>query len=77
MMTNIERARWAQDALNSFNQAFHGQVLGPQGSNDLEDQIAELVISLLHLAQREGFDPEAVFDTIQDNYSDDFGGADA
>lgn len=47
-VNNEKRADWAQLAVDRFRRAC---------STDKEDAIADLITNLLHLADREGFDP--------------------
>jgi hypothetical protein len=61
--TNRDRARRARDALAVFTaETFSGDHPDTMHRNDLECAIGDLITDLLHLAQQEGFDPQAILE---------------
>ena len=59
--TNEERAETARAALDSNEKYF-------DGGEATRESIADLVADLLHLAQREGLDPESIIQTARMNF---------
>ena len=57
--TNDDRADWAQAAINAFQAVTR---------TDDEDAVPDLIADLLHLAVRQGLDPQLMLDRAQSNF---------
>ena len=56
---NDDRANWAEAALRAFQAVT---------KTDDEDAVSDLIGDLLHLAARQGLDPQLMLDRAQANY---------
>jgi len=67
--TNLDRARWARDALAVFTEAtFSGDHPDTMHRDDLECAISDLICDLLHLAHQKGFDQQAILQQGNDHF---------
>jgi len=59
--TNADRAEWALEALAVFTRrTYGGDDPGSMDRGDLETAVYDLIADLLHYADRQGFDTDAV-----------------
>jgi hypothetical protein len=67
--TNQQRARWARNALAVFTaQTFNGDHPDTMDRDDLECAIGDLICDLLHFAEQQGFNSQAILERANSHF---------
>lgn len=70
---NIDRAGWANAALDTFAALTHSdpreQSVDPEDKEFLEEVAGDLICDLMHLLHQAGIDPEEVIPTARYNFN--------
>ena len=70
--TNLQRALWARNALAAFTEeVFYGRHPEALVPDDRCDAIADLICDLLHYANQQRFNTEAVLRSAISNYEEE------
>lgn len=67
-VNNFDRSGWAQKALDGFCKTTSGCKWEAMPSGDKSDAISDLIADLMHLANQNSIDPEAVTAQARNNY---------
>jgi hypothetical protein len=68
-VTNLHRAAWATNALNTFvKDTWEVTSADKLTRDDLKDVISDLISDLLHLAFLKGHDPEALLENARSHF---------
>lgn len=72
---NQDRAEWAEAALVAFTtNVNYGRTPADLDDGDRADAVADLICDLLHYAEQQGFDPEALLAQAKINFEFERGG---